>query len=179
MSILIVADTGPIVILAKLDHLHILAKLYAEIHIPETVLREATYLTHRVDAQRIKRFIGGQIKVVSDLTEDDPAYLNRGLDAGETQAISLAKQAHCPVLMDEKRGRSVAKSEKVDVLGTVGLLLKAKQAQLIPAISPLLDKMLENDYRLSPNLIERAKYLAEETVPSAIKNSASIKLPIN
>ena len=64
--------------------------------------------------------------------------------------------------MDEKRGRSVAKSEKVDVLGTVGLLLKAKQAQLIPAISPLLDKMLENDYRLSPNLIERAKYLAEE-----------------
>ena len=165
MSVLIVADTGPLVILAKLDHLHLLAKLYAEVRVPETVLREATYLAHRSDAKRIKRFIGGSIRMVADLAEDDPAYLHCGLDDGETQAISQAKQAHCPVLLDEKRGRSVAKTEKVDVLGTVGLLLKAKQTGLIAAVSPLLDQMLAHDYRLAPTLIERAKWLADEIPP--------------
>lgn len=96
------------------------------------------------------------------LEKHRPDYLDYGLDAGETQAISLAKQAGCPVLLDERRGRAVAKQEHLDVLGTVGLLLKAKQVGLITEVSCLLDAMLEHDYRLAPALIQQAKVLAGE-----------------
>lgn len=156
------ADTGPLVILAKLDHLHLLRQLFTEIRIPETVLVEATALAYRPDAKRIVGFSAQYANVVPDLAPNDPDYLDYGLDAGETQAISLAKQACCPVLLDERRGRSVAKQEHVDVLGTVGLLLKAKQAGLIPEMGCLLDAMLEQDYRLAPALVQRAKVLAGE-----------------
>ena len=156
------ADTGPLVILAKLDHLHLLRQLYAEIRIPETVLVEATTLAYRSDAKRVVGFAAQYANVVPDLAPNDPDYLDYGLDAGETQAISLAKQAGCPVLLDERRGRAVAKQEHLDVLGTVGLLLKAKQVGLITEVSCLLDAMLEHDYRLAPVLIQQAKVLAGE-----------------
>lgn len=162
MSLLIVADTGPLVILAKLNHLPLLHQLYTEIRIPETVLIEATTLAYRQDAKRIVGFAAQYSQVMPDIAEDDPDYLDYGLDAGEAQAISWAKRANCPVLLDERRGRAVAKQEHLAVLGTVGLLLKAKQAGLIPEISSLLDNMLAYDYRLAPALIQQAKLLADE-----------------
>ena len=163
MKSLIVADTGPLVILAKINHLHLLAKRYQTIRIPETVLQEATTLAHREDSQRIAEFAKQHVEVVTDILSDSAGYLDFGLDEGETQAILHAKQYACPVLMDEKRGRAVAKRTQVAVLGTVGLLLAAKQEGLIAEISPLLEQMLEHQYRLSPGLIAQAKILAGES----------------
>ena len=74
----------------------------------------------------------------------------------------MAGQLGCPVLLDEKRGRAVARRSEVAVLGTVGLLLAAKQDGLIEVISPLLDQMLAHEYRLAITLIDRAKILAGE-----------------
>ena len=162
MRALIVADTGPLVILAKIDHLHLLAKRYQQIKIPETVLQEATALAYREDSQRITQFAELHVEVSRDIIQGDTDYLDFGLDAGETQAILLADKLGCPVLMDEKRGRTVAKRSEVAVLGTVGLLLAAKQEGLIEAISPLLDQMLAHEYRLAVSLVERAKVLAGE-----------------
>lgn len=162
MSLVIVADTGPLVILAKLDQLLLLPRLYSEIRIPDAVLTEATMLGYRQDAKRIVGFVAQYVQIVPDLSKDSSDYLDYSLDEGETQAILLAKQVGCPILLDERRGRLVAKHEQLEVLGTVGLLLKAKQAKLIPDVSSLLEKMLENDYRLAPALVSRAKVLAGE-----------------
>lgn len=162
MNLLIVADTGPLVVLAKINQLQILSQRYQTIQIPLTVLKEATVLAHRQDTMLINEFVSEHVEVVEDIAQADEDYLDFGLDAGETQAILLAKRAQCPVLMDEKRGRLVAKRESVNVLGTVGLLLTAKQEGLIEAITPLLDQMLEHQYRLSPELIERVKVMAGE-----------------
>ena len=56
----------------------------------------------------------------------------------------------------------MARRSDVAVLGTVGLLLAAKQEGLIEVISPLLDQILAHEYRLAIALIERAKVLAGE-----------------
>lgn len=162
MKRLIVADTGPLVVLAKIDHLHLLVQRYKTIQIPKTVLLEATALAHRTDTALINTFVLAHVEVVTDITPTNDNYLDFGLDAGETQAILLAKQSNCPVLMDEKRGRAVAKREAINVLGTVGLLLASKQEGLIPEISSLLEKMLEHQYRLAPELVERVKVMAGE-----------------
>lgn len=162
MRSLIVADTGPLVILSKIDHLHVLTQRYQTIRIPESVLREATTLGYRLDSQRLAAFVAQHVQVITDIQQDDANHLDFGLDMGETQAILLAKQAQCPILMDEKRGRAVAKREQVSVVGTVGLLLAAKQEGLILAIGPLLEQMLAHDYRLAAELVNRAKQMAGE-----------------
>ncbi len=156
------ADTGPLVVLAKLNHLPLLAQCYQSIQIPQAVYTEATVLAHRQDTGRITAFVSGHVEVIANIPQSDDEYLDFGLDVGETQAILLARRSQCPVLMDEKRGRAVAKRENVAVLGTLGLLLVAKQQGLIKAITPLLGQMQEHQYRLSSNLIERVKLLAGE-----------------
>ena len=163
MRSLIVADTGSLLILAKIDHLQLLAQRYQTIRIPTTVLQEATVLAHREDSQRISQFVAKHVEVHTDIIQDETDYLDFGLDEGETQAILLARESQCPVLMDEKRGRAAAKRAQVAVLGTIGLLLAAKQEELIAEVSPLLDQMLIHNYRLAPELIEQAKILAGET----------------
>lgn len=163
MRSLIVADTGPLIILAKINQLQLLALRYQVIKIPETVMQEATALAHRKDSQRITQFVAKHVQVITDIPQNDADYLDFGLDEGETQAILLAKKLSCPVLMDEKRGRVVANRSDVAVLGTVGLLLAAKQEGLIDEISPLLNQMQEHNYRLSLELVKRAKALAGET----------------
>ncbi|MEZ5535693.1 MAG: DUF3368 domain-containing protein [Thiolinea sp.] len=162
MSALIVADTGPLVILSKLNHLHLLTARYQQISIPETVLWEATTLSHRQDSQRITEFVKQHVQVITDVSRQGIDDLDFNLDEGETQAILLAQQLQCPILIDEKNGRAFARREQLDVLGTLGLLLAAKQTGLIETISPLIDQMLEHDYRLSAALIERVKVMAGE-----------------
>ncbi|MDP1956927.1 MAG: DUF3368 domain-containing protein, partial [Rhodocyclaceae bacterium] len=61
------------------------------------------------------------------------------LDAGETAAIALAIELRAPVLMDERLGRAVARHHQVPVIGSAGVLLRAKQLGRIDAVRPILD----------------------------------------
>lgn len=53
------------------------------------------------------------------------------LDIGETHAIVLALQMHCPVLIDERDARHVAFGLGLKVMGTVGLLEQASVKGLV------------------------------------------------
>ncbi len=159
---IIVADTGPLIALAKINHLHLLSQLYQRIKIPETVLLEASTNTHWRDSQQIDCFAKEHTQVCSDLTTDKVRALLQRLDSGESQAIAWADSLQCPVLLDERRGRIVARQMQIDIIGTVGLLLTAKQENLIPTIGCLLTLMTENGYRIAPALIQQALLLAGE-----------------
>ena len=85
------------------------------------------------------------------------------VDQGEAAALALA--AHLPgalLLMDDGRGRAIAKAAGFRVIGTLGLLLKAKQAGLIPAIRPELDGLEKVGMFLGDALIRRALLAANE-----------------
>ncbi|MGC1375394.1 MAG: DUF3368 domain-containing protein [Anaerolineales bacterium] len=71
--------------------------------------------------------------------------LKRELDAGEAEAIALALQLQIGVIvMDERDGRSVAKSMGLNPIGILGVLLRAKQDGDISSIKEILNR-LRND----------------------------------
>ncbi len=76
------------------------------------------------------------------------------IDWGEAEAIALALELKADLLvMDERRGRAVATSYGLQVTGLLGVLLQAKRNNLIPAIKPLLDQLIEQaDFRVSSQL---------------------------
>ena len=85
------------------------------------------------------------------------------LGAGESQALALVDDLSCPVLLDERRGRTVAKQMNISIVGTVGLLIKAKQEGLVVELNKYLVEMTGHGYRLSPALIQQALHLIGES----------------
>ena len=85
------------------------------------------------------------------------AQLETLLDPGEAEAIALTVE-HAPslLLIDERDGRQVARTLKVPITGTLGVLLRAKALGFVPAIKPLLTELVEqHHFRLHPNLLRQ------------------------
>ena len=90
--------------------------------------------------------------------------LEGSLDAGEASAIVLALELGArQLLMDERRGREVAKAAGLTVTGLVGVALMGKRDGLLPAIGPFLDDLVtRGGMRLAPQVRLRAIVLAGE-----------------
>ena len=64
------------------------------------------------------------------------------LDPGEAEAIALATERSPDyLLIDEAKGRQIARGAGLPVIGILGVLLLAKERSLIPAIQPLMDDL--------------------------------------
>jgi predicted nucleic acid-binding protein len=82
----------------------------------------------------------------------DPA-LPAQLGEGEAAALSLALAQNArAVLLDEAFGRRIAQKWGLPVVGTLSILLAAKQAGLLPAVGPVVDRMIHQGRRISPQL---------------------------
>ena len=152
---LIVCDAGPLIALGKIGQLQLLNHLYTEIYVPDVVLKECLVNETLPGAQAIKIALANkQFIAKSPLTS---TFLEKDysiLDAGEKEAILLAKELKASVLIDEKRGRTVANSLSLKVIGTAGLLLSAYKKGFVSNLKECLDLLQESGYRLSDRLIE-------------------------
>jgi len=72
------------------------------------------------------------------------------LDAGETEVLMLALETpNSVVILDDALARRTAKWLNIPVKGTLGLLLDAKRAELIPALEPVLNELQQLGFRLA------------------------------
>lgn len=70
-------------------------------------------------------------------------HLSIVLDYGESESVILYEELNADyLLIDDNKARLVAESLNVNCIGTLGLLLKAKQNGLIKELRPLFEKML-------------------------------------
>ena len=159
MTTVVVADTGPLIALAKLQRLDLLRHSFSVVHVPHTVWVEATRDTHRPDAREISAFTAADpafLQVVQDQETPLCSMLRAYLDEGETQAINLAKTLEAPVFMDERLGRQLARQISVPVVGLLGVLIHARQAGRILQLAPLLSHLQTAGYRISAELVAAA-----------------------
>ena len=156
----IVSNSGPLIALARIGQLGLLPTLYGEVIVPPTVYQEITGETDLPGAQELTQ--AGWLGVAE---VDDQAAVQRllfWLDPGESEAIVLAREMRSTLLMDERRGRTIAEGLGLSRTGTVGILLAAKASGQVQAITPMLDALLTAGVRLSPSLYEEARRLADE-----------------
>jgi predicted nucleic acid-binding protein len=87
----------------------------------------------------------------------DKQILEASLGPGETEAIAIALHlGPCEVVLDDRPGRRLAERLGLSVVGTVGLLLRAKRHGLIEAARPELQALLSTGFFLDPRLVEQA-----------------------
>ncbi|HEX4951962.1 MAG TPA: DUF3368 domain-containing protein [Thermoanaerobaculia bacterium] len=76
--------------------------------------------------------------------------------------MALERQAQL-VVLDERLARKHALRLGLHVTGTLGVLLLAKERDLIPALAPLLDRLEQGGIHLAKRLVEETLQLAGET----------------
>lgn len=158
----VVADTGPIIALAKLDRLDLLLSIFAAVLVPDVVFEECLYDHAKPETRAIEAAFANGILTLKSMDEVPKLPETGWLDDGEATAIALAKMIACPVLVDEKRGRTVAKKAGLQVIGTCGLLVQAKRTGAIQAVMPLLDELDGVGYFLSQELRQETFRLCDE-----------------
>lgn len=157
---LIVADTSALLALAVCDSLSLLDAIFQEIRVPPAVFRECT-VSGKPEAERLQHYLHNKVAEV-DLT----AYViaAAGLGCGELEAMALYKRLHADrLLLDDNRARKIARFNAIEVIGSIGVLLLAKDCGLIPAVRPRLDAVHAAGIYLSEQLAIEALRLAGET----------------
>ena len=163
----VVSDSSPLIYLSKLECFDLLEQLYGEIIVPKAVWREvAERGAHLPEGENAKRArAAGWIRVVRvdpPFVESPPGEASFG--AGEAEAITFAKNNVCKLIIDELLGRQVARELGIQIVGTVGVFVEAKNQGLIESVKPLIDRLRsETNFRLSEKIYQLVLMRTGET----------------
>lgn len=141
---LVIADTSCLILLGKINRLSLLQDFFKEVYITEEVNIE--YGEPLPDWIKIE-------KIKSELVQQS---LELQLDKGEASAIALGLENEDSLLLiDERKGRKIAKELGLKIMGTLGILIKGKLEGKVPSLSDEINKLKAVDFRISEKLIEQ------------------------
>jgi predicted nucleic acid-binding protein len=156
---LIVADTSALIALCACDGLSLLDHLFQDVRVPSAVLRECT-VPGKPQAESLAAYLDGK---VVDLDLQEFIIAAAGLGQGELEAMALYKRLHADrLLMDERRSRKIAQLNGIEVVGSLGILLWAKELGLIPEIRSRLIAIQVAGVHYGQQLVEEALRVAGE-----------------
>jgi predicted nucleic acid-binding protein len=149
---LVVADTSPIFYLLSTGHIDLLPRLFKKVIVPDAVHKE---LCHPTAPTVLREWIAEHpswLEVIPVDLIDDEAL--RPLGAGERAAITLALSMHADlILIDERKGTSVALMKGFEVTGTLGILRLAAQGSLID-LADTLAKLKRTNFRYRQEMLD-------------------------
>jgi|SRR5215217_8798173 len=128
MPQVIISDTSCLILLDKIGELHLLQKLFGTIYTTQAV------------ADEFGTNFPGWIIIQDPQNKTNQRVLETALDKGEASAIALAlEQQDCLLIIDELKGRRLARQLGLTLTGTLGVLAAAKRSGHIPLLKPVLD----------------------------------------
>jgi predicted nucleic acid-binding protein len=129
----VICDTSPIQYLYQLEQLHIIPKLANQVFIPSAVVEEIK-IGHSLGVNLPKLEELEWVTVRRPISELAlPLVSNLG--PGETEVLMLALEMREAVaVLDDALAREMAETLDLRLTGTLGLLLDAKKAGLVPTL---------------------------------------------
>ena len=144
MDKIIISDTSCLIALSKIEKLDLLKDLYQEIIITNDVYQE----------------FGGPLPdwiIITEVKDKQKQKdLEERLDKGESSSIALALEIdNATLIIDEIKGRKIAQSLNIDIIGTIGIILLADKKGLISDVIGTVLRLVNKGFRLSDKLINK------------------------
>ncbi len=154
-------DASPLIHLARTGNLLLLKALSSNVVIPEPVLDE-------IRAKGENDAVPQAVQGTPWLSVVQPPPIPETLlawDLGKGEASVLAWALSCPgtiAIVDDQKARSYAQWHGVPVVGTVGIVLRAKRQGMIRLARPILQDLIAGGMYLSKAVAEQALALVGE-----------------
>jgi hypothetical protein len=150
----VVSNTTPLIGTAIIGRFDILRALFGQITIPKAVYNEIVAGINKPGADETHQAVeNGWIKIATVPPDNTLNTLKIDLDEGEAEAISLALHQNAALLLiDERKARAKAIGLGIRITGTIGVLLLARKANLLPNIKNEIDFLRSHGFRISNSL---------------------------
>lgn len=142
-------NTSPLQYLHQLGKLELLPRLFGQVHVADAVVSEL--------AEGRKRGVSlpdiGRLPWATARAASDPQRMIPSLGRGESETIALGLETpDALVVMDDAAARKAASTAGLSVVGTIGLLLLAKERGYIGVVGAELAGLARLGFRLSERL---------------------------
>lgn len=154
LPFIVISDTSCLILFDKINHLHLLQKVFSKVYTTPQVAEEFGYP------------LPGWI-VIKEAEGGYENILERISDIGEASAIALAMECSVTestfIVLDDLKARKIALSEKLNVIGSMGIILKAKELGIIPLIKPVFELVKRTNFRINEKLENELLKVAGES----------------
>ena len=153
----IVVNSTPIIALAEIGHLDILKQVYGEITIPVAVRDEVTIKdTQLLDGN-------DWIKVIPITNNTAKEMFTSALHDGEVEVMLLTKEINADLaIIDDGLARRHAKYLGITITGTLGVLLRAKDLDIVKEVRPILNDLIQTGFYISDDVRDEVLRIAGE-----------------
>ena len=137
----IISDTSCIILLDKIRELEILKKLFGTIITTPEVVKE------------FGRQLPSWVEIRQTKDKNYQSIIEASVDKGEASAIALAiESGDCLLIIDDLKGRKFATQLDLTIIGTIGVVVDAKLAGIIPSVRPIVLKIKSTNFRITERL---------------------------
>jgi predicted nucleic acid-binding protein len=142
----VVSDASPLILLARISRLELFRTISARVVAPPEVWREATRHPHAPGATTLLAATWIEVRA-------PVAPVDGPLGLGEREAIALAKELDAVLVVDDGDARARAMVEGVKIVGTVGVLKRAKQLGHVKLVGPIIEELRANGLRITDAIV--------------------------
>lgn len=146
---IVIADTGVIISLELVNGLELIEKTFGSLYIPNAVWEELNEYGKDFYNTEFLNYLKSRIISIKGINN-----LSLLMDYGESESVILYKELEADFLIiDDAKARLVAESLNVNCIGSIGLLIKAKELGLINELRPIFINWVENKRHFSKKLL--------------------------
>jgi predicted nucleic acid-binding protein len=149
-----VLNASPLIVLTRIGHEDLLLSLADQVVVPRLVAEEIQAGPVRDPARQL--LLTGRFTII-DTPPPPPELLAWDLGQGETAVLSLAwAERTWTAILDDAAARRCARSFSIPIKGTLGLVLLARQRDVIASAAEVLQLLVASGFRLDDRIIREA-----------------------
>ena len=158
----VICNTSPLQYLHQAGVLELLPVLAGQVYVPEAVVAELREGQRRnVLLPTLEELSWLTVQPVRDRTL---LPLVTHLGDGEKEVLALGLETENALLiLDDRDARRYARALELEIIGTLGLLLWAKERGILDAVRPVLDRLQALGFRLNARTRQMVLKRAGET----------------
>ena len=135
---LVVADTGALISLGHIEHIGLIEEVFGDFYIAQAVWEELQNYENPEFNDKILNDLKGRVVKIKSRN-----HLSMVMDYGESESVILYEELQADyLLIDDNKAQIVAESLNINCIGSIGLLIKAKQKGLIVELKPIFEKWI-------------------------------------